>query len=69
MEFLYIFFYSFLLSSRQCETQTSIAFEGIRHNTINVKNTNFDVTVSEMQNPADFYADFKFGARTFKVSF
>ena len=30
-------------------------FKGIRYNTIKVKNTKFDVNVSELQNPVDFY--------------
>ena len=32
------------------DTKRQIQFKGIRYNTINVKDTKFDVNVSEMQN-------------------
>ena len=36
------------------DTKRKILFKGMRHNTMNVKNTKFDVNVFEMQNPVDF---------------
>ena len=52
-----------------CDAKRQIQFKGARHNTINVKNTKFDVNVSEVQTQLTFMADFNLGARTFKVRF
>ena len=36
------------------DTKRQIQFKGIKHSTINVKNTKFDVNISERSNPVDF---------------
>ena len=41
------------------DTKRQIQFTGIRHYTINIKNTQFDVNFSEIQNSVDFCARFQ----------
>ena len=44
-------------------------FKEIRHNTINVKNTKFDVNISEMQNPVEFYGRFQPWSKIIQIPF
>ena len=49
----------FFFFSTMWDTKSQIQFKGIRSNTINVKNTKFDINLSETQNPVDFYSIFQ----------
>ena len=52
-------FYDTNFFSTMWDTKRQFRLKGIRHNTINVNHTKFDVNVSEMQNPVDFCSTFQ----------